>query len=115
MKALSKRIARLEQAVPDDGSPALIIVHLAGRDQETIVAVDNVDLHREADESTSAFLSRLAVRVRAERGRVGPLITFAVYSGDDAPDGPPEPDATTVMLCSTVHPDSERGAISQAE
>jgi len=90
MKALAKRVSQLERAVPDCANPALIIVHLAGRDQETIVAVDNVDLLREAGESTCAFLSRLAVRVRAERGRVGPLITFAVYPGDDAPDSPTE-------------------------
>lgn len=92
MSLLSKRITQLEHAVPDCTSPALIIVHLAGRDQETIVAVDHVDLHRNADESTSDFLSRLAVQVRADRGRVGPLITFAVYPGDDLPDGPSESD-----------------------
>lgn len=90
MKALSKRIARLEQATLEGPRPSLVILHAAGVDPESLVAVDGVDLPRMAGEGTSAYLARLDDHVRSYRGRALPLVTFAVYPGNDAPDAKSE-------------------------
>lgn len=92
MSGLSKRITKLEQAVPDGPHTALVILHGEGFDPDSLTGVDGVDLPRLDDEEIGDYLARLAAHVRAERGRAGPMVTFAVYGPDDAPDAPPEQD-----------------------
>jgi len=95
MRALVKRVARLEQAEPAGQRPALVLIHGQGFDPDSLIGVDGIELQREEDESASAYLARLEAHLRAVRGRALPLVTFAVYPGDDAPD---KPDATAVLV-----------------
>lgn len=96
MKALSKRIARLEQAEPHS-TASLVVIYGEGFDAETeMTGVDGVDLQRLPGESVAAFLTRLEAHLRAEGRRALP-VCFARYGDDDAPDAPPEPDDTTVL------------------
>lgn len=90
MKALAKRVARLEQAVPDGPHPALVILHGEGFDPDGLTGVDGVDLPRLDDEEIGGYLARLTAHVRAKRGRALPIVTFAVYGPDDTPDAPIE-------------------------
>jgi len=90
MSALSKRIARLEQATPEGPRTALVLVHGEGFDPDSLTGVDGIDLCREAGESASAFLARLDAYLRATRGRALPLISYARYCDADMPDAPAE-------------------------
>jgi hypothetical protein len=88
VKSLAKRVARLEKVEPDVSRPSLVVVHGVGFDPDSLTGVDGVDLPRLDDESADEFIVRLEAHVRATRGRMGALITFARYGDDDAPNAP---------------------------
>ena len=89
MSTLSKRIAALERATPDGPRPALVVLYAYGMSPDDITRLDGVDLPRLTGESVVDYLARMDSHVRAERGRALPLVTFAQYGPDDAPDAPP--------------------------
>lgn len=88
--ALARRLARLESATSDLQRPALVLLGAAGHDIETLVGIDGLEDHPRMDsEDFNDYLDRIEAHLRATRGRVGALLTFARFHGDDAPDAPP--------------------------
>ena len=102
MKALSKRLARLEAVTVEGLRPALVLLHGVGFDAESLVGVDGLEDHpRLEGESAGDYIARLEAHLRATRRRALPLVSFARYPGDDAPDAPQIPDAA-MLARSTV-------------
>lgn len=85
---MNKRIAALERTARPRNAPAVELIHAAGFDPEGVIGADGVDCHRGDGEPLADFLARLDAQVRADRGRALPLVTFATYPGDVAPDAP---------------------------
>lgn len=78
----------------------------AGHDIETLVGIDGLGDHPRMDgEDFSDYLDRIEAHLRATRGRALPLVTFARFPGDDAPDAPRDTDAAEVMSHPTVATD----------
>lgn len=89
MKALAKRVARLEQAVPNGPRPVLVILHGEGFDEGSLTGVDGLDdLPRLDGEHVADYIARLEGHLRGMCGRALPFVGFARYGDDDAPHGP---------------------------
>ncbi|QCB46623.1 hypothetical protein [Hydrogenophaga sp. PAMC20947] len=92
MKALSNRLARLEQATPDGPRPVLVLIFGVGFDRETLTGVDGLEDHpRINGEGVDDYIARLEVHLRATRGRALPFVGFAQCGLDDVPDAPHTP------------------------
>lgn len=87
MKALAKRVARLEQAAPVGPRQALVIIHGDGFDEDSLTGVDGIDLPRLDGEGAECYIARLEAHVSTLYGRALPFVGFAQYGEDDAPDG----------------------------
>ena len=92
--ALARRLSRLESATFDEQRPVLVLLGAAGHDIETLVGIDGLEDHPRMDsEDFDDYLDRIGAHLRATRGRVGALLTFARFPGDDAPDALPHTEA----------------------
>lgn len=89
MKALAKRVARLERAEPNGPRPALVILQGDGFDEDSLTGVDGIATPRQEGESVRDYIARLEADLRATRGRVLPFVGFVRYGDDDEPDTPP--------------------------
>ena len=94
MRAIEKRLTRLEKAAPHGPSPVLVLVHGVGFEWETLTGVDGLEDHPRAEgESVEDYIARLEEHLKATRGRALPYVGFAQHGVDDLPDAPPDVDA----------------------
>ena len=89
MKALAKRVARLEQAVLSAPRSVLVVIHGDSFDADSLTGIDGLEELRRLDgESTGDYIARLEEHLRGTQGRALPFVGIARYRDDDAPDTP---------------------------
>lgn len=83
MREIERRIAAIEGAAAGRTPSVLISVGCAGRDLQSMIGVNHVDLPRQEGESAEAFISRVEGHLYATRGLYSPLVTFARYADEE--------------------------------